>query len=584
MLPMLLAALLASPQQLPKGVTDENQLGRPPLRQRSGAPNARPDTGARRKGTAPPPSHADGDDVQVNSASGADQDETPIRVDPSDRLHLVGACNDARSGSWNATFFPTFDGGLTWGETFFTDPGGFGNAGDPAVAIGPNGETYLLALAFSVDSSIYVGPSPDGGVTVPNWVQVVAASSNFEDKPCMICDTTGGPLSGAVYVTWTRFKSSGGAPIYMTASFDQGQTWSSPTRLSDSNSTQGSCPAVGPNGEVDVAFYDFTDSSIKFDTSPDGGVTWGKDVKIAPAAFLWSVPNTPFRTNSFPSIDVDTSGGPYQGTIYVVWATDQGNGNGPDVLLSKSGDGGATWSTPIVASDVATNSQFSPWVDVDVNGNVNVGFYDRRNDANDTKMRYYVSRSSDGGNTFLPNVRVSDKTFNPNKYNQGGFLGDYTGLAASDRTIHPIWTDGRNGDNDVYTSRVQLDLFTDLDTLSASTGGTVNFTLDPGPLYQNADYRILGSASGTSPGITLHGVNVPVNYDALMMLTILDANSSALPGFAGTLDGNGMAAASLVSGPIDPALIGVELDFAAFVKSNGAVRWASNPTHLVIGS
>jgi hypothetical protein len=557
-------------------------LGRPPDHRLHAAPPST-DLGTTHGGTGgsksfSPPRTTN---VQVNSPSTADQDETPLRVDPNDRLHLVSGANDDRSGPYNCAFYATLDGGLTWSELFFPDPGGFGNAGDPAVAIGPANETYFEALANANTSAIYVGRSDDGGLTVPssNWIKAVKQINGvFHDKPAMVADTGNDPLSGAVYVTWTRFGT--GTPIYMTASFDQGATWSTPTQVSDGNSTQGSCPAVGPNGELDVAWFDFNSNSIKFDTSPDGGVTWGTDVKIANVNYVGSVPHDSFRCNSFPSLDVDTSGGPYNGRIYCCWATD--NGTDPDVMISSSSDGGATWSPPIPASDVTTNSQFFPALDVDANGNVNVGFYDRRDDALDLKIRYYVSRSSDGGATFQPNIKASDDFFNPNKNPQGFFLGDYTGFAASDRSLHGVWTDERNGDNDVYTARVQVDLFTDVASISAATGGTANFTINPGPLYQFGDYRILGSISGTSPGITLHGVNVPVNFDAFMMITILDANSPALPGFAGTLDANGSATAAITSGPIDPSAIGLQMDFAVFVKSGGAVSWASNATHLEI--
>lgn len=562
--------LALAPQIVPSKIP----MGRPP-------DNAdRPATGATGSKTLAPPTPPDGDDVQVNTASTADQDEVQIAVDPIDRLHLVGGANDNRAGPYNCAFFSSFDGGLTWGELFFSDPGGFGNAADPSVAIGPAGEVYFLALAYGSGSSIYVGQSTDGGVTVPNWVQVTSSNS-FDDKPLMTVDTTSGSTSGAVYTTWTRFGSAG-SPIMAKHSVDGGQTWQALRRVSDSNSCQGSCPAVGPNGEVYVGFYDLNDSSIKFDTSLDGGFTWGTDVKVDDVPFLWSVPNTFFRTNSFPALAVDRSGGPFHGRIYVVWATDLGGSSGPDVYLSSSDDGGATFSTPVIASDVTTNSQFDPWVAVDVNGNVNLGFYDRRMDANDTRLRYFVSRSSDGGVTFQKNVNVSDMGFNPNNYPQGGFIGDYIGVAASDRTIHGLWCDGRNGDNDIYTSRVQLDLHTDVKGFSAAAGGTVNFTLDPGPLYQSADYRLLGSLSGTSPGITLHGVNIPVNYDQFTLITIMFANGSSLPGFAGTLDANGMGTASIISAPLPPSVVGTQMDFAMFVKVGGAVQWASNPTHLQI--
>ena len=48
--------------------------------------------------------------VQVNSASTADQDEVPLRVDPNDRLHLISGANDNRTGPYNCAFYASFDG------------------------------------------------------------------------------------------------------------------------------------------------------------------------------------------------------------------------------------------------------------------------------------------------------------------------------------------------------------------------------------------------------------------------------------------------------------------------------------------
>src|SRR5262245_47975682 len=127
--------------------------------------------------------------VQVNSASTADQDETALRVDLNDRLHLAAGSNDTRSGTYGTAFYASFDGGLTWSELYFPDPGGYGKSSDPAVAFGTANETYFEALAYNTGlykSAIYVGRSDDGGLTVPNsnWIVAVKSNSgNFEDKP-----------------------------------------------------------------------------------------------------------------------------------------------------------------------------------------------------------------------------------------------------------------------------------------------------------------------------------------------------------------------------------------------------------------
>ena len=164
------------------------------------------------------------------------------------------------------------------------------------------------------------------------------------------------------------------------------------------------------------------------------------------------------------------------------------------------------------------------------------------------------------------------------------FTGSRRPEAASDRTVHPLWTDGRNNTNDAFTSRVQLDLFSDADTISAATGGVVNFTLNPGPNYQGADYFVFGSYSGTSPGLTFpSGVNLPLNYDMFFVWTLQNGNSAALQNFRGTLDAQGMAYPILdTGGPFSGSVAGLHLDFAALVLLNGEIRWASNPTGLTI--
>src|SRR5262249_28303313 len=120
---------------------------------------------------------------------------------------------------------------------------------------------------------------------------------------------------------------------------------------------------------------------------------------------------------------------------------------------------------------------------------------------------------------------------------------------------------------------------TDVDTVSAAAGGTVNFFLDTGSRYAFADYRFLGSFTGTVPRIKLNGVPIPGDYDHFTPLTILYANTPAFPRFFCTplsRAGSGQ----MVVPPVPPSLVGLQLDFASFVKIAGKVVWASGSTHL----
>jgi len=533
------------------------------------------------------PAPQDGKDTQVSTPSTARQCDAEIKVDPNDRLHLIAGAEDWRGGATNCAYYASFDGGLSWTENLFPDPDGLGKSKSPCAAFGPNGEVYFVAAAYDLifqHSTLYLGTSTDGGATISSWVDFTAfTSAYYDDSPRMVVDTSSGAYRGAIYVAFRHLGAGGGLAPNLARSLDGGLTWDLLGWFTDSNYCEGLGMVVGPNSELYVGYYDWNDNTIKLATSTDSGTTWGTDVKVCDAPFLGLVPHNTFQTNTFPCLAIDRSGGPYAGRLYACIATDLGAGSGADIYVASSSDGGATWSALTMVNDDGTwRSQFFPSMDVDANGHVDVGFYDRRDDKKNVAVRYYVARSSDGGATFQKNRVVSDVSSDFTTYPQGGYIGDYTAVACSDRTLHAMWTDGRAGDDDVYTSPVNLDLFTDVTSISAASGGTAKFTLDAGPLYGSAAYWLLGSVTGTSPGLTLHGVNVPINLDAFTLITIVNANTASLPGFSGTLGTTGDASAALVAPPLPASLIGVPFDFAFLVKSGGAVRWASDATHLEI--
>jgi len=542
----------------------------------------------RRSGSFGPPSPPAGSDRRVNSPSGRQQWMPMVAVDPTDRLHLVGTALDNRNDrsdahQLNAAYYASFDGGETWSEFLETHPTSPPlQASATAVAIGRSGETYLFkALQVSPWPGMYFGVSPDGGVTEPTWIEMHASGI----EPAAAVDRTTGAHAGDIYLASVDFYFAEGDfyRIVVHSSSDGGTTWND-SIVDDGGAEQFHLPsiAVDSSGVVHVVFFDQAAGAIVADSSSDGGATWGTDVAIA-SAQVFDIPHLRNVVQPAPVLAIDTSGGPFDGTLYVAWAQD-GSSNAPDVVLSKSTDHGATWSTPIPASDVTTNSQFTPAIDVDENGNVSVGFYDRRDDPNDRRVNYYVARSADGGATFRPNVKLSETDFDPSGYGTSGRIVDRNGLAASDRLVHALWTDGRNGNNDIFGNSANLALFTDVATISAATGGTASFTVGPGPFFQFTEYHVLGSLTGTTPGTDFNFENVPVNYDLFTLATIYDANSNVFPGFTGTLDATGAAAAQLVSGPLPPALIGVQMDFAALVRVGAAVRWGSAPTSVVIGN
>jgi hypothetical protein len=93
------------------------------------------------------------------------------------------------------------------------------------------------------------------------------------------------------------------------------------------------------------------------------------------------------------------------------------------------------------------SDHFFPWATTKTDGSVYVGWYDDRNDPFNTKVEYFVGKSTDRGKTFSTQMAVSDTSFNPCTGFPGcSFFGDYTQIASGpDGVVHAAWSDTRDG-------------------------------------------------------------------------------------------------------------------------------------------
>jgi hypothetical protein len=102
--------------------------------------------------------------------------------------------------------------------------------------------------------------------------------------------------------------------------------------------------------------------------------------------------------------------------------------------------------------------------------------------------------------------------------------------------------------------------------LSLASGGMQSFTLRAGPQSAGDLYLVLGSASGTLPGIPLDGLEVPLVLDAYTWFTAQKPNLAPLVETLGQLDPLGRAQAALQLPPAtSPSLAGVTLHHAFVV-------------------
>jgi len=468
--------------------------------------------------------------IRVNQdQSGLSQNETSISVNPLDFANIVGGWNDYRySGTEDvmAGYGYSRDGGLTWGDGVLPGYTSYDAQGDPALAFDRNGRVFYALIAFDRDysnSGVYVSVSPDGGGTWGSPVPVnVSGFEAFNDKPYIAVDNTGSPYRGNVYVSWTLF--GGNQPIYLSRSTNGGGSFSSPVRVSDSNSAQGSIPAVEPGGDLYVAWFDYsTGNRLRLNVSGDGGVNFGPDQTIQTITPLPGSLYPGFRVNSFPAMAVDGSNGPNRGNLYVCWG-DYRHGDA-DVYFTRSTDGGTSWSTAIRVNDDAVGNdkdQWFPWLSIDASGSIVVIFMDRRNSLSNLYYDVYLARSVDGGLSFEENLRVTTVSSDPRTDFGGTFIGDYNGVASTFDLSYPLWTDTRNGNQDAYTAMVPtgpdnaiLDVVLSPDATTIPQGGTLtgeflisNLTGSPQAFDPLAEVRLpsAGMMVYADPGVlTLPG-------------------------------------------------------------------------------
>lgn len=381
------------------------------------------------------------------------QVEPSIYINPKNTKEII-------AGSVMNDYYYSKDAGKTWKSKSIHSS--FGVNGDPCMLIDTLERFYYFHL------SNIKGEALVGGIVCQRSSKLkgkfkkeshTTANGKFHDKEWAVLN----PYNNHIYMTWTQFDAYESSDpkdeshIVFSKSEDGGLTWSDLRKISsipgdcmDNDLTaEGAVPAIGPNGEVYVAWS--RNDTIWFNRSFDDGKTWlSKEsfLAVQPNGWVIDIPGL-YRCNGLPVTVCDRSESAYNGTIYVNWA-DQTNGdNNTDIWFAKSTDQGKTWSkSKKINQDTGNKHQFLTWMTIDqTTGYVYVVYYDRRNhDLNQTDV--YLSVSKNGGENFTE-FKISETPFTPNPQL---FFGDYTNISVHNGVIRPIWTRMHKGVISLHTA------------------------------------------------------------------------------------------------------------------------------------
>lgn len=388
--------------------------------------------------------------------------EPSFVINPTNPMNLVAGWQQNRwstGGAQGLNLAASFDGGTTWAlsNAAFSrcTGGGSGNAGDYARAsdvwltASPSGAVYALSLSFTggalltgSSSAMLVARSLDGGLS---WSAPAALIQDgeqfFDDKGSITADTTD---SNYVYAVWDRLSGPSAGPAYLAVTADAGVSWQAARSLYDpgvSNQTLGNQIVVLP-GDVVLDFFTELDTVAGGQTtararlvqSLDHGTTWSAPITIAELEPAGTVdPRTGQAVRDGADIvSVSVSPG---GVVYVAWQDSRfASGAHDGIALTRSSDGGTTWSTPIEVNADPSVQAYTPTVHVEASGIIAVSYYDLRNDAfapfGSLLADAWMVTSSDGS-TFHETHLSGPFDMDLAPDSGGLFVGDYEALSSA---------------------------------------------------------------------------------------------------------------------------------------------------------
>lgn len=338
------------------------------------------------------------------------------------------------------------------------------------------------AIAVSRTDDVAAAAAGDESVWLPPVIISRQSSTTFSDKEAIWADNAeSSPFFGNVYVCNVSFRSAGlgGAPepVMVHRSTDGGTQWQT-RQISQAANTvpagraggrQGCVVRTDSAGTVYVSWRgSFKGQDVVWlSRSTDGGVKYERPRTVAVTGTVGKLDSVTgrftidgvagARTNEGPTMDIANgapTGAGAPDTIVIGWNDGQQGLNSERAMVSVSTDGGATFSTPVNATDAGDRPNF-PWVAVSPGGTdvyvVYNAFLDPwRANTTDPRRMQGVVRHADlagaGVSAFATLHRgpVGDARGSSANGLTAEFLGDYNYVTATDGGAYAVWNDVRD--------------------------------------------------------------------------------------------------------------------------------------------
>src|SRR6188472_2925574 len=325
---------------------------------------------------------------------------------------------------------------------------------DPVLNSDAAGRFFYLSLLQNFFDDLW--RSITGG---QSWMRVAPADGG--DKQWFTIDNTNSSGHGLQYQCWSTDGNNFGGRQFSRSTND-GLTWMNPINIP--NIPRWGTLDVDSNGNLFIGGVNLDTGQIWCVRSTNAKIgvvvpTFDQSTAVnlgGEIVFAESINPEGLVGQVF--LAVDRSGTSANNNVYML-ASMQPTGStiGSDVMFARSTDSGRTFSAPRRINDDPINHAKWHWfgtLSVAPTGRIDAVWYDMRNSPNNVTSQLFYSYSTDGGNSWSPNVAVSNP-FNPFiGYPNQQKIGDYITVVSDNAGANVAYAATFNGEEDVYYVRI----------------------------------------------------------------------------------------------------------------------------------